>query len=610
VACTGTLTVSQASVTNAEVRTGGYQTTAKLVLDYTTVTNATIIGQYPRSEPIEVNNSTVSGSVINSDSCNLGIKLTGTAVSGSQLQMGCCGANLTLVGGTVGSSSMTEGFGSPVNGPLTINGTTLTNTPVTLPSATAAITGATFTYTSGATSPKLQFKSGTVTNTTVTGNGSGVGLEFASGYGDVTVSGTTITDFATGLRFSGVRNSGALVVGPGNQFARNSSYNLDNRTAIAVAATYNFWGTADAGQVGLKIFDQVDDITSGLVSFGSYLTSAPIYPAISSNPASQTVTAFGPVTFSASAIGNPAPVFQWKKNGVSILGATSATYTINSAVVNDAGAYTAVVSSVLGTATSTVATLTVNRATATLVLGSLSATYNGSPHSASATTTPSSLSAGYTYNGSATAPIDAGTYAVVGTISDPNYQGSTSGTLTIAKAIPTITWATPIPIFFGTALSGAQLNAAANTAGTFVYNPTVGEIRAAGLHALSVSFTPTDSVNYSGASAQQSLVVNQPSGAPLFVTQPTSQAVAVGSSHTLTAFAIGAPAPAYQWQKNGVNIVGATGSSYTIASVGSGDAANYTVVVTNFAGTATSNPATLETYIATPTEAVITITVE
>lgn len=44
VACTGTLTVSQASITNAEVRTGGYQTTAKLVLDYTTVTNATIIG--------------------------------------------------------------------------------------------------------------------------------------------------------------------------------------------------------------------------------------------------------------------------------------------------------------------------------------------------------------------------------------------------------------------------------------------------------------------------------------------------------------------------------------------------------------------------------------
>jgi len=106
------------------------------------------------------------------------------------------------------------------------------------------------------------------------------------------------------------------------------------------------------------------------------------------------------------------------------------------------------------------------------------------------------------------------------------------------------------------------------------------------------------------------LVVNQPSGAPLFVTQPTSQSVAVGSSLTLTAFANGAPAPAYQWQKNGVNIVGATGSSYTIASVGSGDAANYTVVVTNFAGTATSNPATLETYIATPTEAVITITVE
>ena len=57
------------------------------------------------------------------------------------------------------------------------------------------------------------------------------------------------------------------------------------------------------------------------------------------------------------------------------------------------------------------------------------------------TTTPSGLSTSVTYNGSATAPTNGGSYAVVATITDPNYTGSASGTLVIAKANQTITFA-------------------------------------------------------------------------------------------------------------------------------------------------------------------------
>ncbi len=56
--------------------------------------------------------------------------------------------------------------------------------------------------------------------------------------------------------------------------------------------------------------------------------------------------------------------------------------------------------------------------------------------------------------------------------------------------IPTITWANPPDIFYGTALDGTQLNAIAPVPGTFTYNPGLGTCLPAGIHTLSVTFTP------------------------------------------------------------------------------------------------------------------------
>ena len=86
--------------------------------------------------------------------------------------------------------------------------------------------------------------------------------------------------------------------------------------------------------------------------------------------------------------------------------------------------------------------LVIAKATATVTLGSLSATYNGSAKSATATTSPTGLTVGFTYDGSATAPTGAGTYAVVATINDTNYQGTASGSMVISEATPSFTtWA-------------------------------------------------------------------------------------------------------------------------------------------------------------------------
>jgi hypothetical protein len=160
------------------------------------------------------------------------------------------------------------------------------------------------------------------------------------------------------------------------------------------------------------------------------------------------------------------------------------------------------------TATATV-TLTVNKATAAITLGNLSQTYTGSPLAATATTAPSGLTVNLTYNGSSTAPTAAGSYTVVGTISDTNYQGSTSNTLVIDKGAPAITWATPAAIPYGTALSATQLNANSTVAGTFVYTPAAGTVLSAGSQNLSVTFTPTDLGDYTTATATVTLMVNK-----------------------------------------------------------------------------------------------------
>jgi uncharacterized repeat protein (TIGR03803 family) len=83
-------------------------------------------------------------------------------------------------------------------------------------------------------------------------------------------------------------------------------------------------------------------------------------------------------------------------------------------------------------------TLAIQPATATIALGSLAQFFDGSPKSVSATTTPPGLPVSITYDGSATAPSGVGSYAVVATVTNPNYTGSATGTLTITDNVPPV----------------------------------------------------------------------------------------------------------------------------------------------------------------------------
>jgi hypothetical protein len=75
---------------------------------------------------------------------------------------------------------------------------------------------------------------------------------------------------------------------------------------------------------------------------------------------------------------------------------------------------------------------------------------------------------------------------------------SHAGDLTVTKANPAITWATPAAITYGTPLGTAQLDATASVPGAFAYTPAAGTILHAGAgQFLAATFTPADAIDYS-----------------------------------------------------------------------------------------------------------------
>jgi hypothetical protein len=238
--------------------------------------------------------------------------------------------------------------------------------------------------------------------------------------------------------------------------------------------------------------------------------------------------------------------------------------------------------------------ITINPAMATVSLGNLSQTYDGMAEAVTATTTPAGLEVGFSYTGTAgtvygpssTPPTSAGNYTVTAATNDTNYEGSATNTLVITKAVPTITWPVPANVISGAALSATQLDATASVPGTFAYNPPLGTILNAS-QSLFVTFTPTDSTDYSSASSNVLINVITP---PVISTNPLPQTVNPGQTATFMVAATGIGPFSYQWLKNGLPILGATSSTYTTPPVTPSDnGAYFDVVITNVAGSVTSN---------------------
>jgi hypothetical protein len=330
-----------------------------------------------------------------------------------------------------------------------------------------------------------------------------------------------------------VRNTSGTVL------ATLATYTNVDAAAMADYEEKTFNLTAYAGQTIRIFLEGVENssVTTGFLvdDFELNVTSggAATAPAITTHPATQSVNSGQAVNLTVVATGTPTLYYQWLKNGVLIPGATSATYTIASAVAGDAGAYTVRVGNCAGVVTSNTATLTVT----------------GAPTGPTITTQPLSqtVTAGQT-----------ATFTVAATGSGTlTYQWKKNGTNVGSSSSSYTTPATVV-----------------------------------GDNGSLYTVVVTDS-NGSTTSSAATLTVNAGVAAPVITTQPASQTVTAGASTTFTVVATGTGPLTYQWRRNASNIGGATSATYNFNAILSDSGAVFSVVVSNAGGPTPSSNATL-----------------
>lgn len=263
-------------------------------------------------------------------------------------------------------------------------------------------------------------------------------------------------------------------------------------------------------------------------TFTLTVTPAVVAPVITVQPVGGTIARGQNANFSVTATGTEPLVYQWWKDGVALSGATSSTLAIASAQAGNGGGYTVTVTNSANTATSGVAFLLVNA--------------------------PPVITVQPTAQTALTGNTVTFTVAATGTPA-PSYQWRVNGRRIDNATSPTLT------------LSNVQALDAANY--DVLVNNGVGGL----------------------VSSLAQLTVVTSASAPVITASPAPRTVVVGGSTTLTVGVSSASALNYQWRKSGVAIPNANGPVYTLANVGSGDSANYDVVVSNSVGSATSSSA-------------------
>jgi glucose/arabinose dehydrogenase len=115
-----------------------------------------------------------------------------------------------------------------------------------------------------------------------------------------------------------------------------------------------------------------------------------------------------------------------------------------------------------------------------------------------------------------------------------------------------------------------------------------------GSSSLSLTTGPDGNLYYLSRGAQALYkITSTNSTLPVIAQQPASATIPFGDPVTFSVSASGTAPLQFQWQKDGVDIEGATQNMYTINEVHPGDAGNYRVIITNIAGQVISNDATL-----------------
>jgi hypothetical protein len=307
--------------------------------------------------------------------------------------------------------------------------------------------------------------------------------------------------------------------------------------------------TTNSGNYTVVVTNLAGSVTSSVVT----LTVTNIPPAITHQPTSQTNGVGTIVTLAVTATGTAPLSYQWQVNGTnlvdggSISGATTNNLIINTVQTNNSGNYTVIVTNLGGSVTSSVATLTVASSPLILTQPADQTVVVGS----NATFVVNAIGMGplsYQWR------VNNGANLVNGS----GISGATSNVLTISN-VPT------------------------NNSGNY-YSVIV--------------------TNLAGSVTSSNALLTVVSS-PVIIVQPTNQAMGVGETATFSVTAIGIAPLSYQWQINGTNLVdggnptnrpiisGSTTNVLTISAVEVTNSGNYTVIVTNIAGSVTSSNAVL-----------------
>ncbi len=383
----------------------------------------------------------------------------------------------------------------------------------------------------------------------------------------------------------------------------------------ATAASYNIPSvqSADAANYTVTVSNIAGNVTSNQATL-----VVNISPAITTQPQNLSVTAGQSASFSVVASGTAPLSYQWKKGGVNISGATAATFNIANAQAADAASYTVVVSNVAGSVTSNAATLTVNPAAVAPAITQQPQSLVLNPGQAASFTVAASGTAPLSYqwkkNGTNISGATAATFTIASaqsgdaasyTVLVSNVAGSVTSnaatlTVNVSPAITTQPQSLSViagqPASFSVVASGtAPLSYQWKKGGVNISGATAATFNIANAQATDAASYTVVVSNVAGnvTSNAAALTVNPAAVAPVITQQPQTITVNPGQSASFTVVASGTAPLSYQWKKGGVNISGGTSATYTIASAQSSDAANYTVVVSNSAGSSTSNTATL-----------------
>jgi alpha-tubulin suppressor-like RCC1 family protein len=276
-----------------------------------------------------------------------------------------------------------------------------------------------------------------------------------------------------------------------------------------------------------------------------FVTTGLEAPSISAQPRDAAVNAGTHVTMAASVNGSSPMSYQWTFNGIAIAGANSAVLTLNNVNAGNAGLYLLEAGNRENVVRSRAARLTVLQAP----IGTTPALL-----APAIVTSPSPVSVNLN---------NTATFAVVASGSAPlRYQWLKNGNV----------------------ISGAT--------GSVLTLPQVALVDA-GAYSVVVTNTAGEVTSVAAALGVAAPSTPPPAAAPAIATQPLGLVVTAGQGATFAVAASGSAPLAYQWQRNGVAIPGGTGPILTIQAAATGDDGQYSVVVSNTAGSATSQLAGL-----------------